>query len=309
MAKLDGEDDEEVNFLDIQKNLKNYSQKELRILANVLIDAYHGIINEKDMLAADLEESEEVRSALLVRSQGHGGSANSQSTGQEPGTPSCSSNEEHQWDPLVNNPENSKIEGLRDEGVPDITNPRWNSHSIGTCRGCIPIPEDDNVPLNLVFSRKPRMSSKSSSKLKKGTKGGPVTRDTSKQSTVEETPEVERSQLQRNQKKPVVEGSSKGKGTVSKEPGVSVSRPSLDAHVGERVEIIMKQKVLEDPPMPVMYENEVSDFYSILLFTDDEKTNFSTMGGVEILFNSISLRKTLDVPFEGEFTVKDKLAS
>ncbi|MCD9642230.1 hypothetical protein HAX54_028921 [Datura stramonium] len=34
-AKSGDEDDEEVNFLDIQKNLKSYSQKELRALANV----------------------------------------------------------------------------------------------------------------------------------------------------------------------------------------------------------------------------------------------------------------------------------
>ncbi|MCE2055715.1 hypothetical protein HAX54_043269, partial [Datura stramonium] len=54
---------------------------------------------------------------------GHGGGADSKSTGQEPITPSGSSKEEHQWDPLVNNPENSEMERMRDEGVPNIMNP------------------------------------------------------------------------------------------------------------------------------------------------------------------------------------------
>ncbi|MCD7452177.1 hypothetical protein HAX54_015366 [Datura stramonium] len=121
MDKYDFEDDDEVNFRDIQKNLKTYSQKELRVLANVLIDAYHGIINEKYMLAADLEQSEEVRSVLageitklkeeLSESSeekltlndklnkcmaSHGGCAASKSTGQEPNTLLGFSKKEHQ---------------------------------------------------------------------------------------------------------------------------------------------------------------------------------------------------------------------
>ncbi|MCD7461211.1 hypothetical protein HAX54_045534 [Datura stramonium] len=41
MAESDAEDNEEVRFIDLQKNLKTLSQKELRALAKVLIDAYY----------------------------------------------------------------------------------------------------------------------------------------------------------------------------------------------------------------------------------------------------------------------------
>ncbi|MCE2055716.1 hypothetical protein HAX54_043270 [Datura stramonium] len=127
------------------------------------------------------------------------------------------------------------------------------------------IPVDDEVPVNLVFSRKPRTSSKLSSKSKKGTKGGPVSQGTTKrlqklegshvgavrQSTREnkwlyqEEPSEEPSATAKKSKgKSVVKASSKGKRTVSKEPSVLVSLPSLDAHLGERIENIRKQKVL-----------------------------------------------------------------
>ncbi|MCD7471864.1 hypothetical protein HAX54_012608 [Datura stramonium] len=64
MAESDVEDNEEVSFLDLQKNLKTLSQKELRALANVLIDAYYGMVSERDTLAAELDQSEGVRSSL-----------------------------------------------------------------------------------------------------------------------------------------------------------------------------------------------------------------------------------------------------
>lgn len=40
-------------------------------------------------------------------------------------------------------------------------------------------------------------------------------------------------------------------------------------------------------PMPVKYDSEVFDFYSTLLFTDDEEIVYATVGGVEISFGSI----------------------
>ncbi|MCD7453502.1 hypothetical protein HAX54_021201 [Datura stramonium] len=122
--------------------------------------------------------------------------------------------------------------------------------------------EDDEVPLNLLFSTKSRTSSKSSSKLKKGTKRGPASHvedelpssqlveldveDTSQ--TIEETPEVGKESrrsikakskgtkvavmaepsegpggtVKKSKGKSVVEESSKGERTMSKKSGVSV---------------------------------------------------------------------------------------
>ncbi|XP_070022307.1 uncharacterized protein [Nicotiana sylvestris] len=50
--------DAEVNFLDVQRNLKYYSPKKLMSLANVLIDAYHSLINDRDVLTIVLGETE-----------------------------------------------------------------------------------------------------------------------------------------------------------------------------------------------------------------------------------------------------------
>ncbi|XP_070015570.1 uncharacterized protein [Nicotiana sylvestris] len=53
MAKSDEDeedDDDEVNFFDVQRNLKYYSSKKLMALANILINAYHSLIKEKDAL-------------------------------------------------------------------------------------------------------------------------------------------------------------------------------------------------------------------------------------------------------------------
>ncbi|XP_070002575.1 kinetochore-associated protein DSN1-like [Nicotiana sylvestris] len=51
-------DDDEVNFLDIQRNLKSYSPKKLISLANMLIDTYHSLVNDSDVLAVELGEAE-----------------------------------------------------------------------------------------------------------------------------------------------------------------------------------------------------------------------------------------------------------
>ncbi|XP_070022221.1 uncharacterized protein [Nicotiana sylvestris] len=51
-------DDDEVNFLDVQRNLKSYSPKKLMSFTNVLIDAYHSLINDKYSLTVELGEAE-----------------------------------------------------------------------------------------------------------------------------------------------------------------------------------------------------------------------------------------------------------
>nr|XP_016457078.1 PREDICTED: uncharacterized protein LOC107780968 [Nicotiana tabacum] len=62
----DDDDDNEVNFLDVQINLKSYSQKKLLSLTNVLIDAYHNLINDKNALTEEIGEIEHERDDLLV---------------------------------------------------------------------------------------------------------------------------------------------------------------------------------------------------------------------------------------------------
>ncbi|XP_070052373.1 MAR-binding filament-like protein 1 [Nicotiana tomentosiformis] len=70
MAKLDEDeednDEDEVNFLDVQRNLKSYSQKKLISLANILIDAYHSLINDKNALTMELGEIEHERDDLVM---------------------------------------------------------------------------------------------------------------------------------------------------------------------------------------------------------------------------------------------------
>ncbi|XP_070015612.1 uncharacterized protein [Nicotiana sylvestris] len=67
MGKDEEDDDEdEVNLLDVQRNLKSYSQKKLISLANILIDAYHNLINDKNVLTMELGEIERERDNLVV---------------------------------------------------------------------------------------------------------------------------------------------------------------------------------------------------------------------------------------------------
>ncbi|XP_070010376.1 uncharacterized protein [Nicotiana sylvestris] len=58
--------DDEVNFRDVQRNLKSYSSKKLRSLSNVLIDAHHSLVNDKDILTIELGEAEQSRDNLAV---------------------------------------------------------------------------------------------------------------------------------------------------------------------------------------------------------------------------------------------------
>lgn len=50
MASLDDEDKNEESFIDVQQNLKDYSKKDLRAHANILIDEYHNMIIENESL-------------------------------------------------------------------------------------------------------------------------------------------------------------------------------------------------------------------------------------------------------------------
>ncbi|XP_070026719.1 uncharacterized protein [Nicotiana sylvestris] len=53
MAQSDDDEedeDDEVNFRDVQRNMKSYSSEKLRSLANVLIDAYYRLDNDKETL-------------------------------------------------------------------------------------------------------------------------------------------------------------------------------------------------------------------------------------------------------------------
>ncbi|XP_070010347.1 uncharacterized protein [Nicotiana sylvestris] len=64
----DDEEDEndEINFRDVQRNLKSYSSKRLRSLTNVLIDAYYRLINDKEILTIELGDAEKSRDDLVV---------------------------------------------------------------------------------------------------------------------------------------------------------------------------------------------------------------------------------------------------
>ncbi|XP_070004499.1 spindle pole body component 110-like [Nicotiana sylvestris] len=69
MAQSDddkNDDNNEVNFRDVQRKLKSYSPKKLMSLANVLIDAYHNLLEDKDALILELGEVEQIRDDLVV---------------------------------------------------------------------------------------------------------------------------------------------------------------------------------------------------------------------------------------------------
>ncbi|XP_070017485.1 uncharacterized protein [Nicotiana sylvestris] len=60
------DEDDEVNFRDVQRNLKSYSSKKLRSLSNVLIDAYYSLVNDKEILTEELGEVKQSRDDLVV---------------------------------------------------------------------------------------------------------------------------------------------------------------------------------------------------------------------------------------------------
>ncbi|XP_070007291.1 intracellular protein transport protein USO1-like [Nicotiana sylvestris] len=60
------DDNDKVNFRDVQINLKSYSPKKLMSLANVLIDAYHSLVDDKDAITIELGDAEQTRDGLVV---------------------------------------------------------------------------------------------------------------------------------------------------------------------------------------------------------------------------------------------------
>ncbi|XP_070014123.1 uncharacterized protein [Nicotiana sylvestris] len=63
---VEEDENDEVNFRDVQRNLKSYSSKKLRSLGNVLIDAYYSLINDKEILTIELGDAEQSRDDLVV---------------------------------------------------------------------------------------------------------------------------------------------------------------------------------------------------------------------------------------------------
>ncbi|XP_070019370.1 uncharacterized protein [Nicotiana sylvestris] len=59
-------DNKEVNFRDVQRNLKSYSSKKLISLDSVLINAYHKLVEDREFLTLELGESEQTRDDLVV---------------------------------------------------------------------------------------------------------------------------------------------------------------------------------------------------------------------------------------------------
>ncbi|XP_075103116.1 uncharacterized protein LOC142177940 [Nicotiana tabacum] len=69
MAQSDGDkedENDEVNFRDVQRNLKSYSSKKLISLANVLIDAFCSLENDKEALTIELGDVEQSRDDLML---------------------------------------------------------------------------------------------------------------------------------------------------------------------------------------------------------------------------------------------------
>nr|XP_016477134.1 PREDICTED: uncharacterized protein LOC107798626 [Nicotiana tabacum] len=68
MAQSDYDEDDnnsEVNFRDVQKNMKSCSSKKLISLASVLVDSYHSLVEDKS-LTLELGEAEQTRDDLVV---------------------------------------------------------------------------------------------------------------------------------------------------------------------------------------------------------------------------------------------------
>ncbi|XP_070007944.1 uncharacterized protein [Nicotiana sylvestris] len=69
MAQSDNDEDDdndEVNFKDVQRNLKSHSPTKLMSLANALIDVYHSLVDDKDALIIELGDAEQTRDDLVV---------------------------------------------------------------------------------------------------------------------------------------------------------------------------------------------------------------------------------------------------
>ncbi|XP_070025170.1 uncharacterized protein [Nicotiana sylvestris] len=69
IAQSDDDEDngnKEVNFRDVQRNLKSYSPKKLMSLADVLITTFHSLVEDRNSLTLELGESEQTRDDLVA---------------------------------------------------------------------------------------------------------------------------------------------------------------------------------------------------------------------------------------------------
>ncbi|MCD7455117.1 hypothetical protein HAX54_027058 [Datura stramonium] len=198
---------------------------------------------------------------------------------------------------------------------PPVTNPpKWDGTLTPSMPEEIACPahEDDEVPLNLVFNGKARTVSQQSSKVTKGKKRGPVTQGTTKKSMDAILQESCRNTMKwcRLSRAVVLEDEALSTQLVELDtenpPRVVEESPKTR---GEFHRSSKGWKHLFEPPMTIMYENEVSDFYSSFMFTNVEETMYVIEGGVEISLDSISLGRIFDVLSDEEFTVEDKQAS
>ncbi|XP_070030757.1 uncharacterized protein [Nicotiana sylvestris] len=60
------EDNKELNFRDVQRNLKFYSHKKLVSLARILIDVYHSLVEDRDSLTLELGKAEQTKDDLVA---------------------------------------------------------------------------------------------------------------------------------------------------------------------------------------------------------------------------------------------------
>ncbi|MCD9639858.1 hypothetical protein HAX54_024768 [Datura stramonium] len=69
-SNADADEEEEVTFHDIKKNLKDYNVKELRSLACVLVDSFYDLTKEKKSLNQCIDELESEKGILITNLSG-----------------------------------------------------------------------------------------------------------------------------------------------------------------------------------------------------------------------------------------------
>ncbi|XP_070029825.1 uncharacterized protein [Nicotiana sylvestris] len=96
MAKSDDDEDDnnkEVNFRDVQRNLKSYSPKKLMSLASVLIDAYHSLVEDRyDLVVVVIDHKKTIEKFKEERNDFLGVIADLRETIKRLGTKSKSEN-------------------------------------------------------------------------------------------------------------------------------------------------------------------------------------------------------------------------
>lgn len=62
-------------------------------------------------------------------------------------------------------------------------------------------------------------------------------------------------------------------------------------------------------PMPLLYKDEVVEFYVDMMFTNDKETIMATVNKADFSIDVVVLGRMLGVPTEGVNTIVDKIAS